>query len=380
MAQPLIGSRYRLGERIGAGGMGVVYRAADLLTGETVALKQMHIASQHLAFNSRYTEEDTRLALAREFRTLAGLRHPHIISVLDYGFSEGQAYFTMTLLEDPQPFDVAAEDRPLHQQAALLMQMLGALDYLHRHGMIHRDLKPDNVLVTGDHLRLVDFGLALEPEQSREVAGTLSYMAPEVLEGQGASMATDLYAVGVMAFELLGGRYPYVYRGIDELIMAVLNGEPDWSALAHLPAAVRGVIMRLLARAPQDRYADAAHVIRDLSAALALPPPAETGAIRDSYLQAARFVGRGAELATLSRALEAAVAGSGAAWMIGGESGVGKSRLVDELRVRALTAGMLVVRGQAVSSGGLPYQLWRDPLRRLALAVPLADEIGRAHV
>src|SRR5204862_2655789 len=127
---------------------------------------------------------------------------------------------------------------------------------------------------------------------------------------------------------------------------------------------------KLLSKDAADRYTDANLVVGDLSQAIGQPLPVETVAIRESFLQASRFVGRDMEIAQLMTALTETAGGQGSLWVVRGESGVGKSRLIDELRARALVKGVLVLRGQAVESG-LPYQVWREPLRRLAVHVNL---------
>src|SRR4051812_3770864 len=160
----LIGKRYQLLDKLGAGGMGVVYRATDRLTGQTVALKQVipsNIDPKTAPTIYLGEESSFQLALAQEFRTLASLRHPNIISVLDYGFDHNrQPYFTMDLLENAVPIVEAAATLPLLQKIDLMIQMLQALTYLHRRAILHLDLKPANVMVTGGQVKVLDFGLS----------------------------------------------------------------------------------------------------------------------------------------------------------------------------------------------------------------------------
>lgn len=373
MPSGLVGRRYQLINLLGAGGMGSVYRAFDRLTGQVVALKQVMTGSE---INSTQAGVDLRLALAHEFKMLASLRHPHIIGVLDYGFHEGRPYFTMELLENARTIIEAGGQRPLALQISLIVQLLQALAYLHRRGILHRDLKPSNVLVANDHVKVLDFGLSAYRE-SREFAGgptvgTLAYMAPEVLIGHEPSEATDLYAVGMMAYELLTGQHLYNVQNTSQLIDQILYKYLD---VARVPVnePIALVLERLLSKEPHLRYPDAHRVIAALSQSIGQPLPQETVATRESFLQSAQLVGRDAELARLSQALQSAMMGSGSAWLIGGESGVGKSRLLDELRVQAMVRGASVIRGQAVGEGASPYHMWRAPLRTLSLFSDLSD-------
>lgn len=413
-----IAHRYRIVSQLGSGGMGAVYRAFDRLTGQTIALKRVTAPTQDILINSRTvatTATDVMLGFAMEFRTLAGLRHPHIVSVLDYGFDAGrQPYFTMQLIERGRTLTKAGEGLGERGKVKLLVGTLQALAYLHRRGIIHRDLKPANVLVTPDRqAKVMDFGLALNLSQSSKtpftgVVGTITYMAPEILTDNGVSVQSDLYAVGVMAYEMFLGTHPFDTRNVGALVTSVLRTKPDVSGLSdELGEALR----RLLARKPEARYESADDAIAALCKAVRLKIPREDAVLRDSFLQAANFVGRDPELKTLleglNRALRPVIPASinpaeppgndeptkpsvereaqeaqpvpepstpePYLWLVGGESGVGKSRLLDELRTRALVSGILVLRGQAVEGGGLPYQMWREPLRRLALSTPLSD-------
>src|SRR5215207_1515205 len=181
----VVSKRYLLHQPIGAGNMGTVYEATDRLTARPIALKRVVTAPDPSVPEDERTNfnMDLRLALAHEFKMLASLRHPHIISVLDYGFDESQQpYFTMELLSGAQTLLVAGRGKPLELQVTLLHQVLQALSYLHRRGVLHRDLKPANVLVPPNTsaIKLLDFGLASFGVQirndSESLVGTLSYM------------------------------------------------------------------------------------------------------------------------------------------------------------------------------------------------------------
>jgi tetratricopeptide (TPR) repeat protein len=371
-----VGRRYVLHERLGIGGMGVVYRATDRLSGQQVALKRVTIPVGQLEFASQDHGVDPNLALAQEFKALASLRHPHIIHVLDYGFDrEHQPFFTMDLLQDAQTIVAAGQGQALITQVGLLVQACQALVYLHRRNVLHRDLKPENVLVVDGQVRLLDFGLSVITSRSMEhltqtTAGTMAYLAPELFQGAPVTQAADLYAVGVMVYEMLAGRHPFDTSNAAVLLNDILCSPADVRSIG-LGDELTAVLERLLAKTREERYNDPGDVIRDLCAATGCPAPAETVEIRESFLQAAQFVGRERELEQLSGALDAALAGHGSAWLVGGESGIGKTRLVDELRVLALVKGASVLRGQAIREGGRPFHLWRDVLRGLALTTDL---------
>ncbi|PJF45042.1 MAG: hypothetical protein CUN55_00885 [Phototrophicales bacterium] len=385
----LFTERYVLESRLGAGGMGSVYRAMDRLSGEYVALKRLLVS-----FDDEEAEL-LRTAIAQEFQTLASLRHPNVISVLDYGFDASKTpFFTMTLIDDSRPIDEYAKSLPHSQRIQLFIQMLEAIVYLHQRGILHRDIKPNNVLVHNDHVILIDFGLALEymtvqnaPEEDEEwvaPVGTLAYLAPEILQGTPPTVASDLYALGVTMFETVsGGEMPFSAKRPDQLLMQVLNQEPRLSLIEDMK--LRAIIARLLAKNPNERYPDAFSVMQALYEAIDTPMAGESASTRDSFLQAASFVGREEEMTRLKAALRTLLdknapppppdpnGGHPRAFLIMGESGVGKSRLLDEFRIQALVQGATVVRGQGLEGGGLPYQLWRGVVPPLLLSVVLSD-------
>jgi eukaryotic-like serine/threonine-protein kinase len=373
----VVGRRYQLIDELGSGGMGSVFRAVDRLTGQWVALKRVIThADQNLANSDEYGV-DLRLALAQEFRLLASLRHPHVIGVLDYGFDDDHMpYYTMDLLEDAQTILEAGQDQPFDFQVNLLVQFLQALAYMHRRGIIHRDLKPKNVLVTQGQLKVLDFGLSItvgqNPDTENTTVGTMAYMAPEILMGASASELSDLYAVGVIAYELFAGHHPFDAENVTALIRNVLNTPPDLTS-ANIPQPVAMLLQQLLAKNLEDRLQTAGEVIAALGQALNRPLSLETAATRESFLQAARLVGREREINQLANALSDAIDGHGSSWLVGGESGIGKSRLLSEIGTLAMVQGALVLRGDAVDQVGSPYQMWRPALRWLCLLTPPND-------
>ncbi|MFZ0705802.1 MAG: AAA family ATPase [Candidatus Korobacteraceae bacterium] len=412
MSTALIGSRYELLDRLGAGGMGEVYRSRDRITEEIVALKRAlqmpstlgdtatkdsdGMGSSEPPLTSTKTDSafidpsastadlDTatsdpsgraddssehsrmvQLALASEFRVLSSLRHPNIVSVLDYGFqSSGLPFFTMKLIPEPKTITRAARHLALEGKLALLFQVMQALSYLHRHGVIHRDLKPSNVLVTDGHVTVLDFGVSGLPEH--EVAGTAGFIAPEILAGKRPTPASDFYALGGIAYEILTGT-PMVRGRAD------FEQRPDMQPLDAL-GPLGDIVRTLLSPDPAERrYKDANEIIAEFAKAAGCAVPAETSAHRESYLKAAPLVGRKQELALIATALDDAVRGRGSAWLVGGESGVGKSRLLDEVRSKALVRGMVALTGRAEENQA-PYSIFRNALLRLALLVDLSDE------
>ena len=376
-----IGVRYRLESIIGAGGMGMVYLALDRFTGRKVALKRVKTALTDLRFSSKGKDEDNNtLALVREFRMLSSLRHPYIIDVLDYGFDEKKnPFYTMEFLETGIPIKGYAAFATKEEILDRVMEMLHVLVYLHRHGILHRDIKPSNIMVVDGHIKILDFGLAKSmqarsSEYSKDnLAGTMAYMAPELFSGDKVSHATDLYAVGLLAYELLSGQFPFKGNNLAHLAYEIINTSPDLTLLHDVDDNVIDVIDRLMVKNPDHRYQQASKAIQDLQQAIQKDLQENVLAIRDSFLQAARFVGRNHELKILREAMARAIDGKGSIWLVGGESGVGKTRLLEELRIRALVQGVPVWRGQVPAERQRLYHSWRDIARHLCLEVDLSD-------
>jgi len=360
--------------------MGIVYLAHDSLYKQEVALKRLNVPSDYLQFTSKTSGSpagNILMTLAHEFQILSSLRHPNIVDVLDYGFdSEQKPYFTMELLSNSSQLLVSSIEYTLEQSIEHIIDILQALAYLHRRGVVHRDLKPENVLIHNDRVVVLDFGLAVSTKYSINTldssSGTVTHMAPEVLMGEEATSRSDLYAVGCIAYEMLTGRHPFNVYELDlaSFVGLVTSSTPDTSLL---PLPVSKVILRLMALDPNNRYESASEAIKELCEATGIALPSETIDIRNSYLQAAEFTGRQAEFETLTQAVDSTTKSNGCSWLITGVAGVGKTRLISELRTYCLVQGMHVLIGQVDRVDASPYQPWRNILRWLAMATSPND-------
>lgn len=368
----MINGRYQLHHKIGMGGMGIVYLATDRLKNEQIALKQIKLPTQssHLPPESfENFEKDLRIALAHEFQTIATLRHPYIISVLNYGFDHnGSPFFTMPYLAEAKTFLEVAPSLSVEQKLSLIYKLIQAVAYLHRRGIVHRDLKPHNILLTPTAFKVLDFGLSTSNsrKQISSSAGTPRYLAPEIWYEQDCSYASDMFAIGVLAFQLLATEQAHPFAPIDHMFVdRLLEQEPDWS-LINCQTQIKFLLSRLLAKDPTHRLS-ATTALHDLSKIVS-HEELETQEIRESYLQSAIFVGREKEKKQLNHALQQIKLGHGSAVLIGGESGVGKSRLLNEIRIEALVNQVMVVHGRAIQGRGSPYQIWHETLRPLLLS------------
>ncbi len=370
---PDLGRRYRVEALLGRGGMGEVWRAYDRLTDQPVAIKR--IRPVRLRHRGEALQETLRLT--REFRLLSGLHHPTIISVSDYGLDRrGWPYFTMRLLDGAVPMPVAAAGRERIARVRLLYQLFDGLAYLHRRGVVHRDLKPSNVLVVGDRVHIVDFGLSIEAGEAGRVegfAGTLQYLAPELLDGAQPSEHSDLYAAGLLAYEVLTGRPAFQAAERGALESAIRHELPDF-ADPRLGDGIAPLVRQLLSKHPAHRPQDHGAIIGLLAAVAGDPGPGPADAgTRDGLARAAPLVGRTEEFAELERDLLAAVGGAGGARLLFGAAGSGKSRLIEELMPLALVRGALCLVGRVPADIAPPFAPWRQALRPLIVECPPDD-------
>ena len=410
--------RYRLDSELGRGAMGVVFRATDLELLRPVAVK---ILAERLtkeaqeattegrrigeAANRRTGREETsegRSRFLREARAAAALNHPHIVAVYDVGEDHGFPFFVMELVDGPNLGQTPSYD--LSQVVELACQICAALEHAHSNNIVHRDLKPANVLLSGGsgksksqvsdlksqisdlksqrsepNVKLADLGLALPARGSRishagTIVGTAAYMAPEQALGKPVDGRADLYALGVVLYELTTGRVPFPGNDPLATISQHLHAPvvPPRVLRPDLPRALETIILRLLAKDPAQRFASAAETASALREALR--PAAEESdqeadggsavAILDA-LARGRLVARGPELGEARELWRRALEGRGHCLLLSGEPGSGKTRLAREVIVQATLDGAVVLNGACYEyEAATPYLPFVEAFRR----------------
>ncbi|HMC49959.1 MAG TPA: protein kinase [Solirubrobacterales bacterium] len=265
MASGILSGRYEIGERLGSGGMSSVHQATDLILERTVAVK---ILAEHLSDDERFVARFRREALA-----VAKLIHPNIVQVYDTGIDEGRHYIVMEYVQGRSGAQILQRHGPLDGETAAEIgaQACAGLDYAHRRGIIHRDVKPGNLMIVGGPvgggemtMKLTDFGIARAVEQTRitqvgSVVGTAAYLSPEQVRGEEATPATDVYALGVVLYQFLTGRLPYEGSTLAELAVRQQNEKPLPPSTYNdeVPGMLGAAVLRALEGDPNRRYASA---------------------------------------------------------------------------------------------------------------------------
>lgn len=259
--------RYVIVEEIGQGAMGVVYKAVDPLIDRTVAIKTINLdlSKEELAnFEKRFQ---------REVQSAGKLNHPNIVTVYDVGRTEGVAYMAMEFLEGKELREILDSGvvLPIEKVMHIATQTAEGLGFAHEHGIVHRDVKPSNVMVLKNGLvKITDFGIAHMSSATRTMSGMVmgspKYMSPEQVVGQAVDGRSDIFSLGVMIYEMLTGKTPFAGDNISAIMYQILNDEPipPRTFNQSIPESINFIVLKALSKHPDQRYQNAKEMARDL--------------------------------------------------------------------------------------------------------------------
>src|SRR6202521_2763079 len=262
----LFDGRYKIVRKLGTGGMANVYLAEDQELGRRVAIK---ILNDRHAGDEQFVER-----FRREAKNAAALSHPNIVSIYDRGEAEGTYYIAMEYLDGRSLKELIVQrgPAPVTVSVEYARQILSALRFAHRHGIVHRDIKPHNVLVDAEgRVKVTDFGIARagvsQMTEAGSIVGTAQYLSPEQARGADVDQRSDLYSLGIVIYEMLTGKVPFTGDAPVEIAMKHLNAvpEPPSKLRPEIPHDLDAIVMRALAKEPDQRYASAEEMDADLA-------------------------------------------------------------------------------------------------------------------
>ena len=376
--------------------MGEVCLADDLLLDRRVAVKFLI---------SPDGEGQSLDRLLGEARAAASLDHPFICKIFEVTELGGRPCIVMEYVcGDTLERRLRRGPLPVAEMLRLAEEIAEALEAAHKRRLVHRDLKPANVIVTDDgHIKIMDFGIAVRMSPAVEGVhaeasaalpgdhvsaffGTPAYMAPEQLHGAGVDRRSDIFAFGVLLYEVLSGTNPFQRSGLEATLAAILSHVPDdlHEQVPAVPKSVAAVLARMLAKDPAERFQSFGDVrleLRRLAGALAPAAADPRPPVPEPRKIGSELAGRESELAELERSIRLAAAGRGSLLLIGGEAGVGKSRLIDEALASARVLGCLTLVGRCSEQEGTaplePYIEVIEDAARLLPASAFRDVVGR---
>jgi len=376
----LQGGRYTVLKKLGEGGKGIVFKARDTALNRVVAIKML---------KNPVTTGEAYSRFITEAQSVAKLSHPNIANIYDIGKEDEKQFFVLEFVEGHSLRDLI-ESSPegkcdIPTILRIGIDVCNALQYAHSQGILHRDVKPENIMITTDGLaKLMDFGLAKmlgQPRQTQNgvIVGTVAYVAPEIALGKGADARSDLYSLGAVLYEAVTGKPPFPGEDPVKIIFSHIHDRavsPD-RLNPKLPSTLSECVMKLLEKDPEKRCqsaADLLKVLRDVaepSLKEATPPTQKPILVVPSPRPLARkeiqLIDRVEEMNQLREAVDRAVRGEGGLLFLRGEAGIGKTRLTREMGAYARLRGMNVLYGRCPAlltmTGIPPYILWSEVIR-----------------
>ena len=372
--------RYAVLKKLGEGGRGVVYKARDTVLNRVVAIKMLKSAALSEEAYSRFM---------REAQVVAKLNHPNIVSIYDIGKEDEKQFFVLEFVDGMSVRELLGTypDGRCDMQTVLRVSIdvCSALEYAHSQGVLHRDVKPENILISEEGTaKLMDFGLARmlgQPSITQEgiIVGTVAYVAPEIALGKGADVRSDLYSFGAVLYEMVAGKPPFPGEDSVKIIFSHIHDYPVSPSRLNpkVPQVLADCIMKLLEKEPGKRYQSAADLLKVLrevaeeflketlvpshKPVVVVPSP------RPIAVREVQLIDRVDEMRLLREAVDRAVRGEGGVVFSYGEAGIGKTRLARELGAYARLRGMQVLSGRCPAlfrmDGVPPYVLWKEVIK-----------------
>jgi len=372
--------RYAVLKKLGEGGKGVVYKARDTVLNRVVAVKML---------KSEVLSEEAYPRLMREAQVVAKLNHPNIVSIHDIG-KDGEKQFFVLEFVDGMSLRELLGTYPegkcdIQTVLRISMDVCSALQYAHSQSVLHRDVKPENILITEEGIaKLMDFGLAKmlgQPSITQEgvIVGTVAYVAPEIALGKGADARSDLYSFGAVLFEMVTGRPPFTGEDPVKIIFSHIHDYPVSPSRLNpkVPQALAECVMRLLEKEPGKRFQNSTDLLKALREiaegylrevlAPSRKPVVVVPSPRPLATKEVQLIDRVEEMSLLRETVDKAARGEGGLVFLYGEAGIGKTRLTRELSAYARLRGMRVLYGRCPAlfrmDGVPPYVLWNEVIK-----------------
>jgi|GEM_PF-2595251 len=372
----IINNRYRVIRKLGEGGMGSVYLIEDSSeNNKKIALKTIKADKQVLPALERFKSE---------FKSLTELHHPNLAEVYDFGVirksssdKEDEYFFTLEYVEGKDLFE-ATENLSYDELYELIVQVCRALEYVHLRGVLHNDLKPENILVkTLDKrkylAKLMDFGLAEEKPTAGKIKGTAHYLAPEIASGKPSTRLTDLYSLGVVLYQVATRKLPFEGNNPIEILKNHMEQEPvpPQRVKPNVPDSLQTIILKLLSKNPESRYQRASEVIEAINSLAHKDFQMESKDAEQSYLLSGKLIGRQKEISLFQEYLQKLLKDkTGGFLLVRGESGIGKTRLLNEFKYLLQLNKVNYFSGKSSFEGGTPYQPIKEVLKEIFPLLP----------